>query len=346
MKKLSFRFTHGETACYLGESFSRLGDYADPAHSVVVLDHTVKRIHGSLLEGWKTIQLPEGEDHKDLESLCRIIEELIRLGVDRRTLLIGVGGGVVTDTAGFAAAIYLRGIPYAAVPTTLLAQVDASLGGKNGINFGNFKNILGTTRQPQFILFDYDLLSTLPQPEWRHAYAEIIKYGCILDGGLFELLEREGTSGIFPDPALVPQLVERCVMLKSVLVQQDEFEDGPRRLLNFGHTLGHALEKLYRIPHGQAVSLGMVGAAFFSRKLAGFPHESEKRLIRMLESYGLPVRMDFDTEKVLGQFSMDKKRQSDQIHFVLLREIGEAITFPLPLKELGPLLQELKAANH
>lgn len=337
MHTLNYSFSGGTTSFHLGESLSRLKKYADPGHSVIITDERVFGNHGHHLEGWKKILIPSGEDHKNLASLQLVIDGLIGLEADRKTLIIGLGGGVVTDLAGFAAAVYLRGLSCAFVPSSLLAQVDAAIGGKNGVNYGLYKNILGTIRQPQFILFDFKLLDTLPAEEWSNGFAEIIKYACIMDSSLFDLLEQHHPQ----DVSLIPDLVERSVIHKSSIVREDEFENGKRRWLNFGHTLGHAVEKLHHIAHGQAVSIGMVAAARISEQLSGFPPDSTARLVRLLENYGLPVKFDFDKEAVFRYFRMDKKREHESIHFVLLDRIGNALTMPVSLDRLKLLLDAL-----
>jgi 3-dehydroquinate synthase len=342
MKTLSYRFSGSSTEYYLGESLSRLEHYADPDQAILVMDETVSRLHGHRVKGWRQVVIPSGEDHKSLDDFQTIIDQLIKLQADRKTILIAIGGGMVTDISGFAAAVYLRGIRFAAVPTTLLAQVDAAIGGKNGINYGQYKNILGTTRQPEFILFDPSLLESLPRDEWSNGFAEIIKYGCILDAELFRLLEQRLTLGNFADPEGIGKVVERCVILKSDVVKQDEFELGKRRLLNFGHTVGHAVEKLYHLSHGRAVSIGMVAAVSVSRQLSGFSEISAGRVTRLLQGFGLPVEFDFDPEKVVNHLTLDKKRDKDSIHFVLLLEIGEAVT---QLVLIGELKQLLTSAN-
>ncbi|HVB04106.1 MAG TPA: 3-dehydroquinate synthase [Chitinophagaceae bacterium] len=339
MKTITGKFSEGTTDYHLGESLSRLFKYADPSRTVIIADDRFMQYHGHLLENWKKILIPSGEAQKSLTGLETVIDELIRLQADRSTLILGVGGGVITDLAGFAAAVYLRGVSFAFVPTTLLAQVDASIGGKNGINYSSYKNVLGTIRQPKFILIDFDLLRTLPQSEWGNGYAEIIKYACILDPDLFDLLEAHALTP--EDKSIVPVLVERSVLHKSEIVGEDEFETGKRRWLNFGHTVGHAVEKGKGIPHGQAVAIGMVAAARLSERLTGFPESSTGRLIRLLEHYELPVKLDFDKKALFHYFNMDKKREGSMIHLVLLNRIGSAQTMPLPLGQLEELLISL-----
>lgn len=341
MRTLSYQFQHSNTKYYLGESLLQLGNYADPARSVLVLDENVDKHHGHKLQGWKKLVIPDGEENKSADVLEQIINGLIELEADRKTMLIGIGGGMTTDLTGYASSIYMRGMPVGFVPTTLLAQVDASIGGKNGINHGKHKNLLGTIRQPEFILFDYSLPLTMPDDEWHNGFAEIIKYACIMDATLFTYLEENREKAMQRDVAILEYLVERSVELKTKVVLEDEFENGSRRWLNFGHTLGHAVEKLENIAHGKAVAIGMVAAAKISEKLKGLPVEQTNRLIRLINDYQLPVTLVSNKEEVYNIFKMDKKREADNIHFVLLEEIGKAITQAVPIAELKQLLDEL-----
>lgn len=341
MKTASYQFRYSKTTYYLGEDLAQLGNYADLSRTVLVVDENVDKHHGDKLSGWKKLVIPEGEDNKNMEVLQQIVNGLTELEADRKTLLVGIGGGMTTDMAGFAASIYMRGIPFAFVPSTLLAQVDASLGGKNGLSHGKHKNLLGTINQPEFILFDYTLPSTMPAEEWHNGFAEIIKYACILDADLFTYLEDNRARAMERDVEVLQYLVERSVELKTQVVLEDEFETASRRWLNFGHTLGHAVEKLEKIAHGRAVAIGMVAAAKISEKLSGLPVEQTNRLIRLINDYQLPVTMNADKDKVFEIFKLDKKRDKDVIHFVLLEEIGKALTQPVPIAELKQLLQEL-----
>jgi 3-dehydroquinate synthase len=341
MRTLTYQFKHSSTKYYLGESLLQLGNYADPARSVLVIDENVEQLHGSKLAGWRKLVIPDGEENKSGEVLEQIINGLIELEADRKTMLIGIGGGMTTDLTGYAASIYMRGMPVGFVPTTLLAQVDASIGGKNGINHGKHKNMLGTIRQPDFILFDYELPLTMPVEEWHNGFAEIIKYACIMDAALFTYLEENRDKAMQRDVAVLQYLVERSVELKTKVVLEDEFETGARRWLNFGHTLGHAVEKIENIAHGKAVAIGMVAASKISEKLSGLPVEQTNRLIRLINDYQLPVTLTSNKEEVFNIFKLDKKREKDVIHFVLLEQIGTALTQAVPITTLKQMLDEL-----
>jgi 3-dehydroquinate synthase len=253
--------------------------------------------------------------------------------------LIGVGGGVITDLTGYISSVYMRGINFGFVPTSLLAMVDASIGGKNGIDVGQYKNMVGVIRQPSFLLYDVSLLESLPVSNWSDGFAEIIKHACILDAKAFSMLEGEDIASIRKNKELLSFIIKRNALLKNKVVQKDEFEKGDRKLLNYGHTLGHALETQYELSHGQAISLGMVYAARLSEQLLGFANKD--RVASLLEQYGLPTEASFKMEKVLAILRMDKKRVSKHMNYVLLEKIGKGVIHSIELKKLELLLKKL-----
>lgn len=333
------RFSGKPVAYHFNGSLQRLSELTDPARTVIVTDSNIMDFHRALFDGWTTIVLPPGEEHKIQATVDQLIEGLIDRQVDRSWTLVGVGGGVVTDITGYAASVYMRGIRFGFVPSTLLAMVDASIGGKNGIDVGHFKNMVGVIRQPAFLLYDFSLLETLPEREWSNGFAEIIKHACIRDVQAFRMLERSDVSGMRRHPGVLYALIERNALLKSRIVRRDEFEQGERRLLNFGHTLGHALETRYVLSHGQAVALGMAAACRISEAEAGF--RGTARLVSVLAQYDLPVAASFDPERILSILRMDKKRVSRAMNYVLLERIGKGIVKVLPLEELEAQVRAL-----
>ncbi len=212
------------------------------------------------------------------------------------------------------------------------AMVDAAIGGKNGVDIGAFKNMIGLVRQSEFLLYDYRLLQTLPEEEWINGWAEIIKHACIRDESMFALLEQHRLADFQNDRQLLHDLVQRNALLKAGIVQQDEQEQGDRKLLNFGHTLAHAIENVYQLPHGFAVSIGMVFAARLSEVQTGF--KDTERILALLERYGLPVTLDFDKEQALRLMQADKKKANGLIHYILLETLGRAVIRPLPIEIL------------
>jgi 3-dehydroquinate synthase len=247
-----------------------------------------------------------------------------------------VGGGIITDITGYVASVFLRGIPFGFVPTTLLAMVDAAIGGKNGIDVGMYKNMVGTISQPQFLLFDVALIKTLPAVQWRNGFAEIIKHAAIKDENLFKELQECSIKHYQHNKEDLQRLIKRNVLLKTKVVQGDEFERGERVLLNFGHTLGHALEKQYNLLHGEAVAIGMAFAAKLSEQLVSF--KQAPKLISLLKQYNLPVAADYNKKKVFELLVSDKKRDKDSINFILLEKIGKAVSKKLSLDQLYKLL--------
>ena len=274
------------------------------------------------------IQIPDGEEHKNLAWLAFVYDRLIDAGVDRSGAVIALGGGVVGDLTGFAAATYLRGVPCVQVPTTLLAQIDASIGGKTGINHPAGKNLLGAFKQPRFVIADTDVLQTLPRREFVAGIAEVIKTGAILDEELFTLLEEQLPAILTQERDLLVRVVRACCQLKALVVSEDETEGGYRAILNFGHTVGHAIESLTDYTtflHGEAVAIGMVAAAKVSYRRGLCDEDVVRRITRLLERSGLPTEIPADLrgEPLALAMRTDKKAASGTIKFVCLESIGK-----------------------
>jgi 3-dehydroquinate synthase len=280
-----------------------------------------------------------GEGSKTLATAQLLYRSLLEREADRRSWLVGVGGGIVCDVTGFVASTYLRGLPFGFVASTLLAQVDASVGGKNGVNLDGFKNLVGTFRQPRFVLCDLELLSTLPARELRCGLAELIKAAAVARPSLFAFLEERAGDVLALEPASLERAVLEAVEIKAGIVAADETEQGQRRKLNFGHTLGHAIEATRQLPHGEAVSIGMAVASDLSVRLGLLPAQEARRLEQLLERVGLPTRAELDRDAVLAAMAVDKKRAGDEVHLVLLQgQLGNAVVRPVPIKELEALL--------
>jgi 3-dehydroquinate synthase len=332
MKKKSFRFSKSSVDYYFDVGFASLGKIVDKKNAILVTDENIFRLHEKKFESWKTVIISPGESNKVQAAADEVIRKLIDFEADRSTILVGVGGGVVTDLTGYVASVYMRGISFGFIPTSLLAMVDASIGGKNGIDVGMYKNMVGTIRQPSFIIFDPPLLKTLPDAEWRNGFAEIIKHAAIKDAAMFRDLEHNELSFYKENKKQLSALIQRNALLKTRVVQKDEFEKGDRKLLNFGHTLGHALENQYALSHGEAISIGMVRAAFLSEKLVSF--KDALRVKSLLNKYGLPVDMDFDRIKMIGILKMDKKKSRNEMNFILLTSIGRAVIRQIAINQL------------
>ena len=339
MKKLTYKFSNSSTDYYLAHGFSYLKEIVDQKNSIIITDENVFNHHQKRFKNWNVIILKPGEEYKVQATVDAVIEQLITMEADRKTSLVGVGGGVITDITGYAASIYMRGIKFGFIPTTLLSMVDASIGGKNGIDVGVYKNLVGTISQPSFILHDVIFLSTLPPTEWINGFAEIIKHACIKDAAMFRELGTNSLKKYQDKKTLVCELIQRNALLKTKVVQQDEFEKGNRKLLNFGHTLGHALENQYELSHGQAISIGMTYACHISEQVTGFKETGT--VVSLLEKYGLPTYAKFDKQKVFDVLKMDKKREKKEINYVLLERIGKGIIKSISLNQLAKIIQNL-----
>lgn len=343
MTKLQYKFSGKTTTYYLDADFAYLEKLVDKAHAVIITDEHIFSKHQKRFGGWNTIVISAGEQFKVQATVDSIIEQLIGFGADRKTFLVGIGGGVVTDITGYVGAVYMRGLSVGFVPTSILAMVDASIGGKNGIDVGVYKNLVGTIRQPEFLLYDYSLLKTLPKEEWVNGFAEIIKHAAIKDAALFRELEKNKLTLYQKDKVALARLIRRNVAIKSTVVEKDEFEHGERRLLNFGHTLGHAIENLYELSHGQAISIGMVAACMVSEEFTAFTDTD--RVMSTLKKYGLPTLAEFDPKEVMAVLRMDKKKVKDSMNYVLLNKIGQGIVKVIPITELDKLLQSIITAR-
>lgn len=339
MNKLSFKFTHASTDYYLAGGISHLKKITDPAATVLITDEQVYNAHAKRFKGWNTIVLKPGEEYKVQATVDSIVEQLITMEAGRGTTLVGVGGGVITDLTGYVASVYMRGIRFGFIPTSILALVDASIGGKNGIDVGEYKNMVGVIRQPAFILHDMVFLKSLRTEQWENGFAEIIKHACIKDEVMFAALETGSLKNYRGKQKSICEMVQRNALLKTKVVQRDEFEKGERRLLNFGHTLGHALETQYELLHGQAIAIGMTYACHISEQLCGF--KQTERVVNLLTKYNLPTYAAFDKQKVFNILKMDKKRERKEMNYVLLERIGKGVVKSVPLQQLEKIIQDL-----
>jgi 3-dehydroquinate synthase len=304
-----------------------------PKRRFIVSNPTVWRAHADSLGALTTeepILLPDGERFKNLQTVGRIYDALIRSAADRATAIVAIGGGVVGDIAGFAAATYLRGVPVVQVPTTLLAQVDSAIGGKVGVNHAAGKNLIGAYHQPAAVVIDPGFLATLPRREFRAGLYEVVKYGVIASRPLFDELQTDMPRLFARDPAVLVRVITECCRIKGAVVEQDERESGPRRALNFGHTLGHALEavtKYRRFRHGEAVGYGMLAAAALAVSRGTLPAADRDALAALIAQMGpLPAVSDLSAAQVVEAIGRDKKVIAGHLHFVLPVGVGATTT--------------------
>lgn len=343
MQKKTYQFSSKKITCYFNADFSYLEKLVDKDQAIIITDENIFAGQKKKFKGWKTIVIRPGEKFKNQATADEVINQLIQLEANRKSFLIGVGGGVVTDITGYVASIYMRGISFGFVPSSILAMVDASIGGKNGIDVGVYKNLVGLIKQPEFLLYDISLLKSLPQEEWVNGFAEIIKHACIKDAALFAQLEKNNLAYYRKDKNALSKLIVRNVNIKSLVVQKDEWENGDRRLLNFGHTIGHAIENKYSLSHGHAISIGMVAACLVSEQITDFKETA--RVVSLLSKYGLPTKISIDTQKVFDILKMDKKRSMHSINYILLSKIGKGVVKSIVMGELEKLVYSIARAR-
>lgn len=321
---------------------------------VVVSDDRVAALYGAQLGAslqgagldFEFLTFPHGEGSKHLTTIADLASGLARLGIDRKDALIALGGGVTGDITGFLAAIYMRGIPFVQVPTTLLAQVDSSVGGKTGVDIPEGKNLVGVFYQPRCVYIDTQVLRSLPKEELLNGLAEVIKYGVIRDRQFFDFLDVERLAILDLDLAVMAEVIERCCTIKSEVVAADEREADLRRILNYGHSIGHAVEaaSAYRLPHGLAVAIGMAAANRLAVALGLLAVADASRISALLESYGLPVRIPtgFGIVQIKEYLKTDKKSIGGRVFFVLPDKIGKVqISDKVSEAQINTVLAEL-----
>lgn len=336
----SIRFHRGElTQLYFNSNFDDLLQAQNQKNTFILTDKNVHSQYANLWNGFACIVLDNAEKSKTLATIEYIIEQLLSMGADRDATLVGIGGGAITDIAGFVAGIYKRGIKNILVPTSILAMVDAAIGGKNGVNIGNYKNMAGLIVQPQAIWYDCRFLQSLPQEEWINGFAEVIKHAAIKDVDLWSTLQQNSLSYYQNNLTALTALIERNVSIKTSVVISDVSENYERKKLNFGHTLGHAIEHLYHLKHGQAIAIGMTFAAKLSEYLNDF--SQTESLVQLLEQYHLPTSINYNAEKVIQNMFADKKAVNNDIHFILLRELGKADIVAIDKNKLARFLKEI-----
>ncbi len=341
MKSIRIPGIEGDSHIWIGESLRNLDRYVSGRKGILITDTHVRHHHQRDFPAYPVLEVEPGEKIKTLESIQEIYAGLVKHEADRSSFIVGVGGGVVCDMAGFAASTFMRGVSFGFVASTLLCQVDAGVGGKNGVNFQGFKNMVGVYQQPEFVLCDTSLLRTLPKGEIRCGLAEVVKYAAISHKGLFTYLEKHYQNALDLDPEVVERLVYESLLIKSSIVARDEKERGERMKLNFGHTFGHAIERAESLPHGEAVSLGMVAAMSLSVQKKYMNSGEAAKMEGLLSRIGLPTRTHLEWGSLLDVLRKDKKKRREAIHFVLLRGIGEAVVEEIPLTELEVMVKAM-----
>ncbi len=308
-----------------------IDNYIDVNRQIVIItDDFIPKIYLNTIKDKMNnpliFEVPQGETSKSMEIVYSIIDEMIKSEITRKCLIIALGGGVIGDLAGFIASIYMRGVDFIQIPTTLLSQIDSSIGGKVGINATNMKNAIGSFYHPQMVLIDPNTLKTLSVREYNNGVAEMIKYGMIADKSLFnDLLQTNISENI-------EYYIEKCINIKKHLVLKDLFDKGERQLLNFGHTIGHAIEKYsnYNLLHGESISIGM---ALMSKN-----YKHYDLLIKILQKHSLPFEYEYNKEKIFNYIKTDKKASKEMINIILVKEIGKSFIEPIKITEIKKYL--------
>lgn len=297
---------------------------------VVITDSNIFDIYHDELSCYEHIVIEGGEENKNLETAQLIYRELMAMGADRSTLLLGVGGGIVTDVTGFVAATYMRSLKFGFISTSLLGQVDASVGGKCGVNVDDYKNMVGCFAHPEFVILDVDMLKSLPERELRAGMAEVVKSAIIGDVELFEMVERRATESFYDDRSFMQEIVARSLRVKVSIVESDERESGMRRLLNLGHTLGHAIEKCtHAVNHGEAVAIGMAMICRAAKQKGILSSGDANRIIALLDNLGFATDITISMSDILPKVKLDKKKSDSVLNVVIPRSLGRCEVVPM-----------------
>ena len=334
----------GLSSIYVGERLKNLKNYLPSTQIVIVTDENIKKYYQKDFPDVPVITIGTGEGIKNIATIETILKKLIHFSCDRSSFIVGIGGGIVCDITGFAASVFLRGVNFGFVSTSLLSQVDASVGGKNGVNLDSYKNMVGIFNQPGFVICDLDLLNTLPKKEISNGLAEIVKHALIFDSSLFDFIEKNKQKALALDYDTIFKLVANSVDIKARVVQQDEKESGERRKLNFGHTIGHAIEKIEAAGHGRAVSMGMVAAARFSQTRQLISPKDVLRIQSLLTDLNLPTILDYKAKKIISAVGKDKKKQGSDLFYVFLEQIGKARVEKINFDEMNEFISSVFTA--
>ncbi|MDT8400425.1 MAG: 3-dehydroquinate synthase [Bacteroidales bacterium] len=337
---MEVKFKNCGTRVFMGNAWELIAELAPVNEAIIITDINIEGLYGDHFPDYPVITIGTGEAVKELETVETIIKHLVTIGADRSSFLLGIGGGLVCDITGFVASIYMRGVNFGFVSTSLLSQVDASIGGKNGVNIKGVKNIVGCFKHPSFVICDINMLKTLPDEEFISGLGELVKHALILDSNFFESIENSINSILDRNYDLLGELISKSIALKASVVEKDEKEDGLRRVLNFGHTLGHAIETATGSSHGLSVAAGMMTAVEISNDEGLISREETERIRNTLKLLGLLPGIQTSWQNIGDKILADKKKQGNTIHFVLLNGIGRAIQKEYEIVELIKKLKD------
>lgn len=341
MKVIDLNTVTGRCLIKIGMPFSDIGKKPGNDRVIAIMDSKVRKLHGKKLRHLESIDIDGGEQLKTLNAVGVIYSKLLGLNVDRGTTIVGIGGGTVLDITGFVASTFMRGLPFSYVPTTLLAQADAAVGGKNGVNFLGYKNLIGTFSQPREVICDLSTLETLEPRDRRNGLFEIIKHAIIGSNELFTLLEERTDEIMALDRSLMEEILFSSLRVKTKIVARDAREAGLRKKLNLGHTLGHTLEKVFSVSHGDAVGTGIVFAARLSNLLGRLTKGHAMRIERLLSKYGVLPVPEGQRDAVKEALLKDKKRKGAIMQFVLPSGIGRCVVEDIPISRIEEAINDL-----
>lgn len=334
MEKITVNIPGKKSEILVGERWQNVSGLLPEKGVVIISDENVSKLYGNRFPEFPVFNIKPGEDSKNLAVVQNLAEKLLNAGLDRSGMILAIGGGVVCDIAGFLASIYMRGIRCSYISTTLLSQVDASTGGKNGVDLGGAKNILGCFRQPDFVICDPSMLLTLTDEEYLSGLAEVIKTAVIGDKELFDLIEKHYAEIMNRDPVLLENLIAKSVKFKAAVVSEDEQENGIRKILNFGHTFGHVIEMHRSVRHGFAIAEGMVLSTMFSFEQRMIKSSEKERILDLIGKYGYKIPDSIPSEIVEKLVRHDKKKSDGEISFVFSGGIGNAVCKNIPVTEV------------
>ena len=342
LEKITINTAHFKSDILIGEKWTNFVKYIPGKNAVIITDDNVLELYGKSFPAYPVLSVAPGEKSKQLEIINDLAAKLLNLGFDRTGFIIGIGGGVVCDITGFLASVYMRGVKFGFVSTSLLSQVDASVGGKNGVNVGTVKNIIGNFRQPEFVICDPLMLNTLSEDEYISGLAELIKTGFICDAGLVTEIEDSIGPVMKRDSVFLTKLITRSVSIKAKVVSEDEKETGIRKILNFGHTFGHAIEAQTGLKHGFAIAAGMMIAADISVNLGILRQVERDKLYKLLDTFKLLVNYEITYDQVREFILQDKKKKGKTVDYVLLETTGKAIVKNISVGDLLHYFKLLK----
>ncbi len=342
IERVSIKGNNNESMILIGESIDNLTYYTKSNQVFIITDNNVDNLYGHRFPNFPKFILQAGEGSKNITSLTKIYRWLLESGADRNSFVVGIGGGVVCDIAGFVASTFMRGISFGYVATTLLAQVDACIGGKNGVDLDGYKNIIGTFNLPNFVICDISMLKTLSKTELSNGYAEMIKHCLIASFSDLLFMEQNIKQLTECDIDIIAPLLANSIKIKVNIVKSDEKETGLRKTLNLGHTWGHAVEKITNLPHGQSVSLGLEFAARLSLKRKLITHKDYMGLVNLLRSFNLPVCYNLNATEVFEALTKDKKKNGETIDFIFLKGLGNVIIDKIDIDDIKNFVLGIK----